>query len=405
MPIGKRSLLAWSAVAAAFSQIVFGKECTVGAPSGGDDTPQIMDALDACASGGTITIPSGEYQLLTPVNKEGLENIVIDLQGSLVLPESIEDQKAPATKNWIWLEGKGVTFRGSTKDDGGVIDGKGQAWYDSQELDNRFALLGLQLQDSAISNLKLKQPCNNFFNVRKSSNVNFTDLTLTAESSNADKPPHNTDGFDLTDSTQLNFKSIDIYNQDDCIAFKNGTTFVTADDVYCNGGHGYSVGSLGKGGSFSVISDIKMTRMTCENCYAVAQIKYYPAGSTGYVRNFICEDFTVKNVRMPIWINSHYPCKSADFTNDGGCNGYPKPSKIQVSNVQFSGFSGTTDGSYGQTVAVVECPYGTDCTEVYIKDFNVSPPKGTPSYVCNNIDNKDDLGIDCEITHEAAPKW
>lgn len=43
--------------------------------------------------------------------------------------------------------------------------------------------------------------------------------------------------------------------------------------VYCKGGHGYSVGSLGKGASFSVISDIKMTRMTCEDCYAVAQIK------------------------------------------------------------------------------------------------------------------------------------
>lgn len=174
---------------------------------------------------------------------------MIDLQGSLVLPESIDDQKAPATDNWIWLEGKGVTVRGSTEDDGGVIDGNGQTWYDSQELDDRFALLGLQLQDSVISNLKLKQPCNNFFNVRyatstfsyicahenvilcrKSSNVNFTDLVLTAESSNADKPPHNTDGFDLTDSTLLNFKGINIYNQDDCIAFKNGTTFVTADD-------------------------------------------------------------------------------------------------------------------------------------------------------------------------------
>lgn len=108
---------------------------------------------------------------------------------------------------------------------------------------------------------------------------------------------------------------------------------------------------------------------------------------------------------MPVWINSHYPCKSDDFTDDGGCTSYPKPSKIEVSNVRFSKFSGTTDGSYGQTVAVVECPYGTDCTEVYFEDFTVTAPEGTPSYVCNNIDNKGGLGIDCTITHDAAPKW
>ena len=52
-----------------------------------------------------------------------------------------------------------------------------------------------------------------------------------------------------------------------------GTTFVTAEDVYCKGGHGFSVGSLGKGADFNVVSDISMTRMTCEDCWAVAQIK------------------------------------------------------------------------------------------------------------------------------------
>lgn len=98
------------------------------------------------------------------------------------------------------------------------------------------------------------------------------------------------------DSDHINLKDITIYNQDDCIAYKNGTSlmynqlcnwieysyiasyclgtfFINAENVYCNGGHGFSVGSLGKGASFSTVSDITMKNMTCEGCWGVAQIK------------------------------------------------------------------------------------------------------------------------------------
>ncbi|KAI9259456.1 pectin lyase fold/virulence factor [Phascolomyces articulosus] len=386
------------------SGVVIAEECTLGKPSGGDDTPQLVDALKKCGTSGTVTIPAGDYQLLTPVKVDGLNNVIINLIGNLQLPTSMDDQKAAGTDNWIWLEGKGVTFQGDPDGKGGHIVGNGQEWYDSKELDDRFALLGIKLENSVISNLKLDEPCNNFFNVRNCVNVNFTDLALTAESA-TENPPKNTDGFDLHDSTQLYFSNVDIYNQDDCIAFKNGTTFVTAEDVYCKGGHGFSVGSLGKGADYNVVSDITMTRMTCEDCWAVAQIKFYPAGSSGYVKNFFATDFTVKNVRLPIWIHSHYPCNPEDYTEDGGCKDYPGSSLIEVSNVKFSGFKGTTTGSYGNNVVIFDCPNDAPCTELYAEDIVVTPPDGEATYVCNNIKDTDDLGIPCKITSGPIVSW
>ncbi len=52
-----------------------------------------------------------------------------------------------------------------------------------------------------------------------------------------------------------------------------GTSHVTVENVYCSGGHGFSVGSLGKDASFGYNTEISMTNMTCEGCWAVAQIK------------------------------------------------------------------------------------------------------------------------------------
>ncbi|KAJ8658472.1 hypothetical protein O0I10_005825 [Lichtheimia ornata] len=380
--------------------VVNALDCNVGKPSGGDDTPQILEAIEKCAAGGTVNIPAGDYTLGTPIEKEGLKDVVINIEGNLVFPATIDEQKKPGTRNWIWLEGTGVTITG-----GGTLDGNGQVWYDTQELDDRFAMLGLQLQDSSVSNLRLVQPCNNFFNVRESNNLNFTDLYLSAESNDPEKPPHNTDGFDLTNCDTMYMANIEIHNQDDCIAYKNGTSHVTVENVYCSGGHGFSVGSLGKDASFGYNTEISMTNMTCEGCWAVAQIKYYASGSTGEVSHFHCKDFKVKDVKIPVWVNSHYPCDVSEFTEDGGCKDYPGPSKIQVSDLSFEGFTGTTNGAYDNNVIIFDCPYGTNCQNIVVKDFDVTSPKGDPSYVCNNIDEGHLEGIDCEITQLAKPTW
>ena len=55
------SLAALATVAMAHA--VTAKECTLAKPSGGDDTPQLVEAFKNCGKSGTVTIPSGDYQV------------------------------------------------------------------------------------------------------------------------------------------------------------------------------------------------------------------------------------------------------------------------------------------------------------------------------------------------------
>ncbi|KAF9367319.1 Polygalacturonase, partial [Mortierella sp. AD011] len=51
---------------------------------------------------------------------------------------------------------------------------------------------------------------------------------------------HNTDGFDVSDSTGVTIVGAKVYNNDDCLAVNSGSN-IAFTDGYCNGGHGISI--------------------------------------------------------------------------------------------------------------------------------------------------------------------
>lgn len=53
------SYFALAAYATLAATVASAADYTVGKPSGADDTPQILDALEKCGSGGTVTISQG----------------------------------------------------------------------------------------------------------------------------------------------------------------------------------------------------------------------------------------------------------------------------------------------------------------------------------------------------------
>jgi galacturan 1,4-alpha-galacturonidase len=58
--------------------------------------------------------------------------------------------------------------------------------------------------------------------------------------------PKNTDGFDVGASTYVTIQHTSVTNDDDCVAFKPGSTYTYVKDITCTGSHGLSVGSLAK---------------------------------------------------------------------------------------------------------------------------------------------------------------
>ena len=62
-------LFSLAALAFAMTHAAAAKECTLAKPSGGDDTPQLVDALKNCGKSGTVTIPSGNYQVKNKIKQ------------------------------------------------------------------------------------------------------------------------------------------------------------------------------------------------------------------------------------------------------------------------------------------------------------------------------------------------
>lgn len=82
---------------------------------------------------------------------------------------------------------------------------------------------------------------------------------------------HNSDGFDLSTSNNTILRDSIVLNQDDCVAVTSGVN-VTVSNMYCNGSHGFSIGSVG-GKSNNYVANILFENSRCDNCENGARIK------------------------------------------------------------------------------------------------------------------------------------
>lgn len=86
----------------------------------------------------------------------------------------------------------------------------------------------------------------------------------------------------------MTIQTVKVSNQDDCVAFKAGSTYTTVKDITCTGSHGLSVGSLGKTNA-DTVSNIYVSGATMVNSAKAVGIKLYD-GEIGHAAA------TVRNV-------------------------------------------------------------------------------------------------------------
>lgn len=68
---------------------------------------------------------------------------------------------------------------------------------------------------------------------------------------------HNSDGFDLSSTSNTLLTNTTVLNHDDCVAVTSGSN-ITVGQTYCSGGHGLSIGSVG-GKSNNTVIDITLS--------------------------------------------------------------------------------------------------------------------------------------------------
>lgn len=91
---------------------------------------------------------------------------------------------------------------------------------------------------------------------------------------------HNSDGFDISSSDHVTLDNNHVYNQDDCVAVTSGTNIVVS-NMYCSGGHGLSIGSVG-GKSDNVVDGVQFLNSQIVNSENGCRIKSN-SGTTGTV--------------------------------------------------------------------------------------------------------------------------
>lgn len=120
-------------------------------------------------------------------------------------------------------------------------------------------------------------------------NEGVTVTGLTMDNSAGDAPnslssglpaAHNSDGFDISSSDYVTLDTISVHNQDDCVAVTSGT-HITVTNMYCYGGHGLSIGSIG-GKSNNTVDGVTFSNSQVVDSQNACRIKTN-SGTTGSV--------------------------------------------------------------------------------------------------------------------------
>jgi polygalacturonase len=116
---------------------------------------------------------------------------------------------------------------------------------------DHFIVVNKMTAGSVIQNLHIQNWPTHLFSISSCSNMIMQNLLL--DNSAGDAPnaisgglaaAHNSDGFDLSTSSNVLITNNVVCNQDDCVAITSGNN-VTVSNMYCSGGHGLSIGSVG----------------------------------------------------------------------------------------------------------------------------------------------------------------
>ncbi|KAG1852324.1 pectin lyase fold/virulence factor [Suillus tomentosus] len=177
---------------------------------------------------------------------------------------------------WI-VGGQNILING-----GGTIDGSGQSGCDVCLVDSALSannstflrpilLTIYQATDVAIKNITMiNSP--EWFNF-----VSISDVLSTSKNLAQD-----TDGWDIYRSDSVSIMNSNINNGNDCVSIKPNSTNVIASDLYCNGSHGISVGSLGQyAGVYDIVENFTSTNVQMYNAQNGARIKAFAGPGVG----------------------------------------------------------------------------------------------------------------------------
>ena len=237
----------------------------------------------------------------------------------------------------------------------------------------------------------LNSPCWTNFMIR-TNDISFDGVNIEASSNNASALPKNTDGWDT-----LNVKGISVTNSrvnigDDCFSPKPNTSDIYVKNLWCNGTHGVSMGSIGQyPGVLDYIENAYIENVTMLNAENGARLKSWagPNVGYGYINNVTYDGMYVENVDWPIVLDACY------FNiNETVCAA--QPSKVNITNILFKNIHGVSSGKEGVDVASLVCSPAAVCENIRLENIDLKSPENPDEQgvvLCDGI--ADGVGVPC----------
>lgn len=278
------------------------------------DTAAIQAAIDDCArrGGGTVRLADAAKFVSAPVVLKS--GITLEIAKGTTLEASQDHDDFPLKEEF---RDKGRQSLISAKDaknltitGGGVIDGRGESWWNHRKPgDARPRLIvfdhchHIRMENITVENSPMWQIVPYY-----SDDLVFRNMKILAPY----HVSHNTDGIDPFSSTHVVIEHVLIDTGDDNIAIKSGqpgstggdapTRDVTIKDCVFLHGHGLSVGSEVAGG----VQNVRAERITFKGTEHGIRIKSNRDRGND-IGNFVFKDITMEGVEQPIVVSEFYP--------------------------------------------------------------------------------------------------
>ncbi|XP_002863542.2 probable polygalacturonase At3g15720, partial [Arabidopsis lyrata subsp. lyrata] len=312
----------------------------------------------------TILVPSSQTFLLQPLQFQGPcgSSPVFQMDGEIVAPsdESLWLNLDQKSKKWISFSNvNDLTVVGS-----GSINGFGSSFWESLDFNN--------CNNLKISGITSKDSPRNHISIDSCNIVMISNIQLFAPETSP-----NTDGIDISTSTNVDISKSTIGTGDDCIALNTGCVNINITEIVCGPGHGISIGSLGANGQVAKVENVQVTHCIFNKTTNGARIKTCQGGE-GYVKHIYFEHITIIDAKNPIIIDQHYVDKGhSSFESNKDSEA------VAISDVKFIDFHGTTPN---ENIITLNCSKIKPCKNIVFNDINITTEEGgKPKSDCNYV--------------------
>ncbi|CEG69135.1 hypothetical protein RMATCC62417_05263 [Rhizopus microsporus] len=344
-----------------------GQKVCIAQNSKTDDAITIIQAFNDCKAGGTVSLPKEKtYNIKSLIKVTGLKNVNVDFAGKIILPPY--DPKFKGGSAYLEISGDNIHLSG-----GGTIVGNGQSWYD--KLDNTAPIvLRTTSTNSVFSDFKILNAPRGHIAITGADNVIFENVYLNTRSTSKNFA-RNTDAWGVASSKNIIFRNSQLTVGDDCTAINAAVTNVTVTGIKCYEGHGFSIGSLGRGQQSDFVKNIHFTNNECHSCQNGIRIKTVPGGK-GAVSDIRFQNVQLYDTENPVAITTHYFCEQ-----NKNCN---NDQSLTISNVVIDRITGTTSNK-DLPIISIDCSKNSLCKDFSLTNINIKKNPTTKKNVCNYL--------------------